>query len=87
VALVRDVVRELGSSAEIREVEVKSTADAAKFRFLGSPTIHVDGADVDPAAENRTDYSLGCRVYGRAGVPPRAWVAGALRARMDAKRA
>ena len=32
-------------------------------RFLGSPTIRVDGVDVDPTADRRRDYGLTCRLY------------------------
>ena len=44
-------------------VTVESEADAQAMRFLGSPSIRIDGADVEgPAAEAR-GCSFGCRVY------------------------
>jgi hypothetical protein len=78
-ALVRDVVHCLGLDATIREVEVRDADEAAKLRFFGSPTIQVNGQDVDPAARNRADYSFSCRMYGGSGSPPRALVEQALR--------
>ena len=58
-------------------------ADAAEAeRFLGSPTIRVDGEDVEPSASERTDYGLECRLYetpdGLRGVPADEWVLRAL---------
>lgn len=79
VEMVRDVVQALGIDATIREVEVRDTEDAARLRFFGSPTVQVNGQDVDPAVRSRVDYSFSCRMYGRSGSPPRALVEEALR--------
>lgn len=77
--VVRDVVHSLGIDAIVREVEVRNVDDAARLRFFGSPTIQVNGLDVDPAVRSRADYSLSCRMYGRSGSPTRALVEEALR--------
>ena len=77
--LVRDVVQSLGIDATIREVEVRDAEEAVRLRFLGSPTVQVDGEDVDPAVRSRADYSFSCRMYGRSASPPRALVEEALR--------
>jgi len=79
--IVRDVVRDLGADAIVREVEVQSTEDASRLRFFGSPTIQVEGVDIDPGARGRTDYSFSCRVYGRTGTPPRDLIERAIRER------
>ena len=77
--LVRDVVQSLGLDATIREVEVRDAEEAARLKFFGSPTVQVNGQDVDPAVRGRADYSFSCRIYGRSGSPPRALVEEALR--------
>ena len=65
---------------ELRRVESPEAAEAA--RFLGSPTVRVDGEDVEPGAGDRTDYGLKCRLYrseeGASGVPPEEWIRAAL---------
>ena len=66
-AAVREVVRELGLDAEIREVEVSTDEQAARLRFLGSPTVQVDGVDIEPAARALTEFSFSCRMYGTSG--------------------
>lgn len=50
-----------GLSAEIELVEVHDDEDAARRRFLGSPSIVVDGQDLWP--ETRKAYYLSCRMY------------------------
>ncbi|MEW6583281.1 MAG: hypothetical protein AB1416_11035 [Actinomycetota bacterium] len=85
---LRDLVGETGAAAEVVEVRVDSPADADRKRFLGSPTVRVDGRDVDPGAGDRTDYGLKCRLYATAqglrGTPPDDWVRAALAPAGDA---
>ena len=77
--LVRDVVQVLGLDATIQDIEVRDEKDAARLKFFGSPTIRVNGQDVDPAMRSRTDYAFGCRMYDGSGSPPRALIERALR--------
>lgn len=83
-ARVERIVDELGVSADVRVVRVEGSEDAERKRFLGSPTVRVDGSDVEPGAEDRTDYVLACRVYrtsaGYSGEPDERWVRAALTA-------
>ena len=80
---VRQLAVELAIEAEIREVEVRGDEDAQRLRFLGSPTIRVNGADIEPSAHERADYALCCRLYGGSGVPSRDLLAAALRNASD----
>jgi hypothetical protein len=70
-----------GVAVEERRIE---TAEHAKqARFLGSPSVRVNGVDVEPGSEKRTDFGLKCRLYrsaaGQSGLPPREWIERALR--------
>ena len=48
---------------EIEMIEVGDPTDAQTKRFIGSPSIRIDGIDVEgPDAETR-GYAYGCRVY------------------------
>jgi hypothetical protein len=49
---------------EVAAIEVETEAEAEKRAFPGSPTIRVDGVDVDPAAAGEPP-ALACRVYRR----------------------
>lgn len=80
-------LRELVAGADIAQpvqVRVVTTPEQAlRERFLGSPTIRVNGRDVDPTAGQRRDYGLSCRLYtrpaGLRGTPPDDWVLALLR--------
>ncbi len=74
----RQVVAEIGLDAEIEEVEVTSGDDAAPLRFLGSPTVLVNGVDIEVTARTRTDVGFSCRTYDGVGVPPRALMVAAV---------
>ena len=56
---------------------------AATMRFPGSPTIRVDGVDIEPGFIDPGDYTPRCRLYrtsaGLRGVPDPAWIEDALR--------
>jgi hypothetical protein len=44
-------------------VEIRDDADAARERFTGSPTIRIDGRDIEPAGDE--PIQLACRIYHR----------------------
>ncbi len=68
----REVAGELGLDVHLEEVEVVSADDAERRRFLGSPSVHVNGIDIEPSARSSNAYGLACRTYHGEGVPPRA---------------
>jgi hypothetical protein len=82
--LVGRVTEGLGIEGEVRRVFVESPEGAGRLGFLGSPSIRVNGHDIEPGADDRTDFSYACRVYqipsGVAGLPPEEWVRDALTA-------
>ena len=61
-ALLEQVLAELGRDDEIVLSEVTSDAEAERLRFPGSPTIRVDGRDIDAMGANGRP-SLTCRIY------------------------
>lgn len=75
---IRAVAAGLGIEVDLQLIRVESHEDAVRERFPGSPTVRVNGVDIDPAARVRSDFGIGCRVYAGAGVPPDAMIATAL---------
>jgi hypothetical protein len=60
--LLDQVLQDRGIDAEVEVREVRTQQEAEELRFPGSPTILVDGRDVDPAgADGRP--ALTCRTY------------------------
>jgi hypothetical protein len=80
--LVERVLREVGVHADVRRIDVPDAQTAAAQRFLGSPTIRVNGRDVEPGANERSDFVLSCRLYrtssGISGQPDERWLRDAL---------
>ena len=66
VERVKALLKELHSFAELIEVPVTDLESALAYRFLGSPTVRVDGIDVEPSARTSSQFGLACRTY-RAG--------------------
>jgi hypothetical protein len=70
---LREMLARTGLSAAIDLRRIASDEAAQRERFLGSPTVRVNGRDVEPEAELRTDYGLKCRLYrsssGLSGQP------------------
>jgi hypothetical protein len=83
VSQVQEALQQEGVTAEMVEVEVTDEDTARAVGFLGSPTIRVNGLDVEAAARSVQSYGLSCRTYAaenyRAGVPPVAWIRAAIR--------
>ena len=71
---VRAVVRRLDVEADIETTEVETDEQARDLDFRGSPSVRVEGRDIEPNVEGRTTVGRGCRVYstaqGTSGVPP-----------------
>ena len=76
--LVRAIVREEGVQAEVSEIDVKDASAALSLRFIGSPTIRINGLDIEVDARNVTGVALACRCYPH-GLPSEAMIRAALK--------
>jgi hypothetical protein len=81
VALARRVCG-LAGQAELRVIQVNDQAAAERLRFPGSPTIRVDGRDIEPGADGNVEVVHGCRLYrgphSLHGLPEEGWLRQAL---------
>lgn len=79
---LRTLLDRAGVDEEVRLVRVESDDDARTVGFLGSPSLRVNGRDVEAGAEERSDFGLKCRLYqtsgGLSGTPPDELVLAAL---------
>jgi len=74
VQRLRAVAERLGVDVDLKEVEVKPDDDVHRLGFRGSPTVQINGVDLDPAERGRDNCGFGCRMYGGAGVPDAAMI-------------
>jgi hypothetical protein len=62
-SLLGEVMAERGLGAHVARREVRTQEEAEALRFPGSPTIRVDGRDVDPTGAAAARPALTCRIY------------------------
>ena len=76
--LVRQVADDNNLELELETREIRNEEEGIASRFQGSPTIQINGLDIEPDVRGRLGVAPGCRLYGSAGVPPRELVEQAL---------
>ncbi|MCW5935250.1 MAG: DUF2703 domain-containing protein [Fimbriimonadia bacterium] len=69
---------------------IETEEEARQNRFLGSPTIRVNGVDIDPAFSEETSFRLTCRLYLRedgrpSPLPSITMIRNALKARHESE--
>lgn len=91
---LNDLLAEHCITAPITLIRINNDEEARAHRFLGSPTVRIDGHDVEPAAAQRQlrsaedangsggSYGMQCRLYptreGTTGAPRDEWIIDAL---------
>jgi hypothetical protein len=82
LALIQQVCEPLGGRADIQVIQVPDQSAAERLRFPGSPTIRVDGRDIEPGADWNFEVVHGCRLYqglhSLHGLPEEDWLRQAL---------
>lgn len=59
VSRIRELAGREGIAVELADSTVETLDEAAERRFPGSPTVRVDGRDVQPEADRLEDFGLG----------------------------
>jgi hypothetical protein len=78
---IREALAAEGRDAEVREIMVRDSAMAKAMQFPGSPTIRINGRDVERNEEAEARPALSCRLYrgGSEGLPSLGAIRCALR--------
>ncbi len=78
---LRQVLKQEHIEADVTRIDVTSEDMAQACRFPGSPTIRINGIDIDPQAP--AEFGMKCRIYptaeGPSGIPAEAMIREALR--------
>ena len=76
--MVREILNSLGREDQVQEVEIRTQAQAEASRFVGSPSIRINGSDIEARARTSKGFGLSCRTYVDgvhfSGVPSREMV-------------
>jgi hypothetical protein len=82
-ALLHRILAEEGQTAPLVKIAVETPEQAVATRFLGSPTVRINGHDIEPMRAEELGGTLSCRLYrtdtGERGVPPEALIRAAVR--------
>lgn len=78
LARLHELLDQIGRRPKLVLRKISDDATAQRERFLGSPTVRIDGRDVEPGADERTDYGMQCRLYATptrlTGMPTDDWL-------------
>ncbi|MGP0565491.1 MULTISPECIES: DF family (seleno)protein [unclassified Nitrospina] len=69
LAMLQQVVAEEGVQADIQSIDITSQKMAQTMRFLGSPSIRINGKDVEGNSMADASYGRKCRIYLDSGKP------------------
>jgi hypothetical protein len=76
LARVQEATEALGVDANLRVLTVEDKESARDLAFVGSPTVRVDGRDVEDV--DGRPFGLACRIYeseeGVERAPPSSWI-------------
>ncbi|MHA2610219.1 MAG: DF family (seleno)protein [bacterium JZ-2024 1] len=61
--LLKEAMAQEGISEEIHIYRIDTDEEAERYRFIGSPTIRINGLDIDPNVPPDTPYRATCRIY------------------------
>jgi len=58
IALVHQVAAELGLTIDLAHTVIATPEEAAAQRFIGSPSVRVNGLDIEPAARAALHFGM-----------------------------
>jgi hypothetical protein len=61
---ISKALRQEHLSAEVKHIEILGQDMAEALKFLGSPTIRINGIDIQASARNANGFGMCCRCYG-----------------------
>ena len=64
--IVEQLIHDSKTQPTVRKIKIQSLEEAKLLKFPGSPTIRVNGVDIDPSAKTVEGY-IGCRIYRYEG--------------------
>ncbi|HEB12638.1 MAG TPA: DUF2703 domain-containing protein [Actinobacteria bacterium] len=80
--ILQEVRTEILPDMEIDKINVRDDETARVQKFLGSPSVRINGIDIDPTARESKVYGRKCRIYqtdeGILGWPSKKMIKGAI---------
>lgn len=67
LSLLEQILLENDTAVSIEKIEITTQELAIQHRFLGSPSIRINGKDIE-GRDEASEYGLKCRIYSDAGL-------------------
>jgi hypothetical protein len=58
IALVKETAREMGIAIDLKHLIVRTPEEAKEHRHIGSPTVLIEGRDIDPGARDIKQFGV-----------------------------
>ncbi len=88
--LLEEVMEEEDIDTEIDTKKIETLEEAKKHNFPGSPTIRINGEDVENGRRDSDYYSVTCRIYEigdeKKGVPTKDMIRSTLNSSSESKK-
>lgn len=66
---IEEIIADEAIDAEISLIQIDNDEDARRLHFIGSPTVRVNGMDVEKGFSHTKDYGVRSRIYNVEGKP------------------
>lgn len=58
IALINEIAGEMGIEFDFKHIIVETPEQALENRFIGSPTVQINGLDIEPSARQADQFGL-----------------------------
>lgn len=58
IDLVKETAKEMGIAIALQHVIVSTPAEAKEHRHIGSPTVQIEGLDIEPGARDIAQFGI-----------------------------
>lgn len=58
IQLIKKIAKEKGCTAKLSHIKISSSEDAERHRFPGSPTVRMNGQDIEPAMRDTNRFGM-----------------------------
>ena len=58
IARVEETAREMGITIALEHIIVRTAAEAERYRHVGSPTVQIEGIDIEPQARSLEQFGI-----------------------------
>lgn len=84
---VREALRSEGMPDHVDEIKVYDDAEAKALKFLGSPSVRVNGMDIERSAHREISFAIACRTYNdgccSSGLPSQELIRTAIKSQIE----